>query len=362
VKVKGDATALAPSAPVPYIAVSPEYGLNMFVWAQPKTTDRDLRMATDARIQWQKSLFQWRDIEGKGKGQFDWTESDRVVQASNKAGLKIIARLDFPPAWAKKDDSLNGPPDNYQDYADFVAAFVNRYKTGSPNGRVQAIEIWNEPNVNREWGNAVIDRSQAADYVRLLAGAYSAAKRADPNITVISAGLAPVASADGQMADDLEYLNWLYDAGFRGKFDVLGAHGNAGAPQVDAVPGSLETFPHPSSYFRRIEQLRDLMVARGDAAKQIWLTEFGWTSEKRTDNSAPPSVSEDQKAQNIVKAFQYARDHWQPWIGVMNVWSLANPTWTKDQEEYWWAITNTDGSPRPAYNLLRDARTKGVLP
>ena len=39
-------------------------------------------------------------------------------------------------------------------------------------GRSHAIEVWNEVNLDREWGNATINQQQAADYVRLLSGAY----------------------------------------------------------------------------------------------------------------------------------------------------------------------------------------------
>jgi hypothetical protein len=46
----------------------------------------------------------------------------------------------------------------------------------------------------------------------------------------------------------------------------------------------------------------------------------------------------------------------------MTVWTLADPSWGPDREEYWWAITNPDGSPRPAYTRLRDARASGLLP
>ena len=48
--------------------------------------------------------------------------------------------------------------------------------------------------------------------------------------------------------------------------------------------------------------------------------------------------------------------------GVMFVWNIADPTWTSANEQYWWAITNPDGTPRPAYNSLMAARTTGVLP
>ncbi|HEX8967892.1 MAG TPA: hypothetical protein VF937_08440, partial [Chloroflexota bacterium] len=64
--------------PTPAPVSSPDYGVHMFIADHPATTERDLRMATDAGFRWQKSLFQWKDIEGAGRGQFDWTDADRI--------------------------------------------------------------------------------------------------------------------------------------------------------------------------------------------------------------------------------------------------------------------------------------------
>jgi hypothetical protein len=88
-------------APPPARVPSPDYGLHVFVWGHPQTTDRDLKLASDLGAHWQKSLFEWRSIEKEGKGQFDWREADRVVKATAAAGLKTIARLDFQPEWAR---------------------------------------------------------------------------------------------------------------------------------------------------------------------------------------------------------------------------------------------------------------------
>ncbi|MBV8949975.1 MAG: hypothetical protein JOZ99_03805 [Actinobacteria bacterium] len=334
----------------------------MFIADHPATTSRDLGMAIDGGFHWQKSLFEWSQIEGAGKGQFDWTDADRVVSDSNAAGLKVLARLDFEPAWARRDNAHNGPPDNYQDYWDFVSAFVSRYSSGSPIGHVSAIEIWNEPNLDREWGNAPINADSAADYVRLLGGAYQAAHAADPGIIVVSAGLSPNGVTDGHSADDLDYLKWMYAAGVRGKFDVLGAHANTQAPEVSVPLASLKNFPHPSFYFRRIEQLRQVMVDNDDAAKQVWLTEWGWTTDAIHPDYKWFAVSPDQQAANMVQAFQFAHANWSPWIGVMTVWTLPDPTWDQNREEYWWAIANPDGSPRAAYTRIRAARLDGTLP
>ncbi len=355
------AAAAAPVTATPVTVSSPDYGMSVFVWGHPDTTGRDLKLVDNLGFRWQKTLFQWRSIEGACKGCFDWSEADRVVKASAAAGLNIIARLDFQPDWARKDGAQNGPPDNYQDYADFVKAFVARYSAASTVGRVAAIEVWNEVNLDREWGGAAINKQQAADYVRLLSIAYAAAKAADPSVTVITAGLSPTGVTDGHSADDVQYLQWLYDAGMKGHYDVLGAHGNTQAPVVDATPGSLPSFGHPSFYFRRIEQLRDVMVKNGDSDKRVWLLEFGWTSDTVHPNYSWFAISEDKKAANIVDALQYASQHWRPWIGVMTLWTLPDPTWTTDREEYWWAITNADGTPRQAYTALLQARHAGTL-
>jgi hypothetical protein len=230
-------------------------------------------------------------------------------------------------------------------------------------GRVAAIEVWNEPNLDREWGNQPISRQSAADYVRLLNGAYQAAKAADPSVVVLSAGLSPTGVTDAHSADDVEYLEWLYEAGLKGgvSYDALGAHANTQAPDVASGPGSLPGFGHPSFYFRRVEQLREVQVKHGDADRQIWLLEFGWTSDTVHPQYKWFAVSEPKKAQNIVSAFVYARQHWTPWIGVMTVWNLPDPTWTAEREELWWSITAPDGSPRDAYTRLTDARARGLL-
>ena len=359
------ASALLPTTPLPppTPVASPDFGLSMFVWNQPLTTSRDLQIAHGANFRWQKTLFQWKEIEGAAKGVYDWSEADRVVRASAANGIKIIARIDKQPAWARKDGASNGPPDNYQDYADFVSAFVNRYKHGSSIGTVDAIEVWNEVNLTREWGGQAINQQQAGDYVRLLSLAYRAAHTADPNVVIISAGLSPTGVHNRDADDDAEYMQWLFNAGLKGgvNYDVLGAHGNTQAPCVACDLNSLTSFGDASFYFRRIEQLRAVQVKNGDGDRQIWLLEFGWTADKIHPNYAWFAVSEDQKASNIVQAFQYAHQNWSPWIGVMTLWTLSDPTWTPQREEYWWAIDNPDGTPRAALSAVRTARLNGSI-
>lgn len=97
------------------------------------------------------------------------------------------------------------------------------------------------------------------------------------------------------------------------------------------------------------------MIENGDAAKQVWLTEFGWS----TANQAPGYeygnfISEQQQAQYLVRAFEIARTQW-PWAGVLLVWNLNFSTIAQPSDEkYPWSVVAADWSPRPAYRALQE--------
>jgi hypothetical protein len=332
----------------------------MFLLGNQASTARDLTAAKSSGFGWQKTLLQWRAVE-QARGQYDWRETDRVVKASSDSGLKMLARLDWQPAWARRDGRTdNGAPDDPKDFANFVAALATRYKAGSPFGEIHAIQVWNEPNLQREWGRP-ITRDTAKEYVDLLGAAYTAGKAANPSLIVVSAGLSPTGWDDETARPDDTYLQWLFDAGMSGKFDALGLHANAQAPDPQAAPGSLPEFGHPSFYFRRVEQLHDIQVRARDT-KPVWILEYGWTSDKTNPAYSWFAVTEEQKAENIVTALRYAMANWQPWIGPMILWTLPDPQWANDYEPMYWAIADKDGTPRPALTRFKQARESGQLP
>jgi hypothetical protein len=259
----------------------------------------------------------------------------------------------------------NGPPDNYQDYADFVGAFVTRYSSTSSIGRVNAVQMWNEQNLNIEWGGAAINQQQAAEYVKLLKAGYEAAKAADPSVTVVTGGVAQTGTDNDQARPDDTYVQWMYDAGAKPYFDVLGAHGHGYKAPPTVSPDEAEANPsyggHRFFVFRRVEDMRKIMEANGDGNKQIWLLEFGWTSDTVHEAYAWHRVSEDEKGDNLVGAYQWAAKNWAPWIGVMCLWTMPDPGWAPQDEKFWWAILNPDGTSRPAYDRLLKARRDGTL-
>ncbi len=104
------------------------------------------------------------------------------------------------------------------------------------------------------------------------------------------------------------------------------------------------------------------MVANGDGDKQIWLLEFGWTTDQLHPAYAWHSVTPEQHAQYLVDSYKWAHENWSPWIGVMTLWNLPDPRWAPDREEVWWSVANVDGTDRPAFIRLAEARRTGELP
>ena len=132
-----------------------------------------------------------------------------------------MARLDIVPEWARPRDSSDRYLDqeHYVDYANYVAAFLQRYR---PYG-VRHVLIWNEPNLAFEWGRRAPDPES---YAALLREVYPRAKAAAPDAVVIAGGLSPQTdSGDGsERLSDLTYLARLYHAGAAPYFDMLAAH------------------------------------------------------------------------------------------------------------------------------------------
>lgn len=333
---------------------SPEYGMQASLWWHEETARRDMQLIRDAGFTWVKQHVSWRDVEGAAKGHYDWYFTDRIVADAEQLGLNVLFRLDHEPVWtiiSKGTNSNNGPPENPQDFGDFCHVLADRYQ-----GQVRAYQVWNEPNLAREWGGGVPD---PAGYVELLRVCYIGIKTADPAALVISAGLSPTGNGPPEAMPDADYLAGMYEAGAAPYFDLLGVHapGFLYPPEISPEEVARKHDGHRFFCFRHVEDMREIMVRYGDGDKQVAVLEMGWTSDPVHPNYAWFAVTEEQKADYLVRAFRYARGHWAPWIGLMTVISIADPEWTEDNEQYWWAITEP-GWPevhlRPAYEALRD--------
>lgn len=340
VKAGGDLSQISvvaappPPAPAPRAAAAPApntraagffgYGIQV-----DPSADKGFLVGAIQGMQfnWMKFQLPWKDLEGQ-PGQVDWGGTDSLVDAMHNNGINVLASIVKAPNWARagnSDLSVEGPPADPGTYANFVRGFAARYC-----GRVQAVEVWNEQNLHREWGNEPID---PARYVRLLAAAYGAIKSACPSMIVVSGALTPTGAKPPLGMDDIQYLQAMYRAGLRRYSDAVGAHPSGYNCPADAdwrtvtdgsavFRGPYDNRHHSWCFRGTMEGYRNVMVANGDSGKRIWPTEFGWAVsgnpfpgyEYALDNTA------GEQAEWAVRAYQLGRS-WG-WVGPMFLWNL----------------------------------------
>jgi polysaccharide biosynthesis protein PslG len=309
---------------------------------------------TQAGFNWMTQQVDWQAVE-VGPGDYDFSQLDNIVGDGSAAGLNIMLSFAHAPAFYRSPTSGLMPADP-STFGQFMQAVSGRYA-----GKVQAYELWNEENLDREAGTGNVDPST---YLPLLESGYTGVKTGDPNALVVLGAPSPTTSnVPGSIVDDLTYLQGLYaiNGGEAiGYFDVMSAHPSGFSNPPDCTPATPQcslsaAWNTDDSFFAftRVSEYHDIMVQNGDGAKPIWLTEFGYCS-----NTPPPPgyeycryLTEQQQAQFLVQAYGIARK--TPYIGAMFQWNLNFQLDVPQTDEKWgFGIVHADYSGRPAYFSL----------
>ncbi|OYT69072.1 MAG: hypothetical protein CFK52_14130, partial [Chloracidobacterium sp. CP2_5A] len=109
--------------------------------------------------------------------------------------------------------------------------YLNEYASQLANMAAQgadAIEVWNEPNIDREWASGQISPER---YTEMLRRAYNAIKAANPGTLVISGAPAPTGFFGGCTpagCDDAPFVQRMAAAGAANYMDCVGLHYNEG--------------------------------------------------------------------------------------------------------------------------------------
>jgi hypothetical protein len=161
----------------------------------------------------------WIKIQARpGQG---WTG---FIQNAHSNGLKVLVSV------VGDHDQATDPAYHSGTYGEYLAALAS--------DGADAIEVWNEPNLSREWPEGEIS---GASYVEMLKTVYPLIKAANSNTIVISAAPAPTGfygetGCTTQGCNDNVWMEEVAQAGGAQYADCIGVHYNEGvvSPQVSS--------------------------------------------------------------------------------------------------------------------------------
>ncbi len=324
----------------------PRFGVNAELTQYDSVTlDKQLAWMVDAHVVWIRQFVYWDKIEPV-QGEYKWDSLDAIFKALERyPSLSLLPVIINTPAWARADSGIDNPtvpPRNPSDFADFVAQVARRY-----GSQITYYQIWDEPNLRDAWGG--LD-PRPADYVALLAAAYTAIHSHDPNASVIAAALAPTIETGPANLSDVLFLEAMYAAGAKTYMDAVAAkpYGFNDSPLERAVSPNLLNFS-------RAVLLREEMIRQGDGHKALWASAWGWNSlpdDWTGQSSIWGAVSSEQQIAFTIAALNRSDEEW-PWLGgmILNHWQ---PAVASTDAQWGFAIVDSSGSPTLLWQALQE--------
>jgi hypothetical protein len=216
-----------------------------------------------------------------------------------------------------------------------------------------AIEVWNEMNIDREWPAGQID---PASYVNnMLKPAYQKIKAANPNVMVIAGAPAPTGyfgGCSGAGCNDDLYVAGMMAAGAGGASDCIGVHYNEGLLPPSATSGD----PRGSGghYTRYFQGMINAYTAAG--APALCFTEIGYLSGQEWGSlpsgflwKPPYNLTVAEHAQYLAEAVRVAVQSGR--VRLMIVFNVDFKTFDSDPQAGY-AMIRPDGGC-PACETLR---------
>jgi hypothetical protein len=227
----------------------------------------------------------WTTVEGTSRGTYNFSSIDAFVKKAPKnASGAALVNLDlggWTPEWAVANHSTcynnahkipvcTIPPDNIQDWINFVTTVMHHYN-GVTEPHVAYYEIWNEASNTKFWTGTV------AQMLALAQAAYPIVKQ-DSYATVLTPSVV--------WMNGVKFMTAYLEAGGGSYADALTFHGYPS----QTGPGTLKPVPMPESplstnapIMTMISTFRALADANGMLGKPMMTTEGGWGTNALTD-------------------------------------------------------------------------------
>ena len=332
----------------------PAIGISL---ADTLETETPAEIATElARIRsigvtWIRVDLEWSGVQPTSASSYSWSHFDAIVAAANAKGLSVLPIIDYTPSWARPAGCTTEfcAPADPSAFGAFAGAAAARY---APKG-VHHWEIWNEPNNTYFWQ----PEPSATAYATLVRAASSAIRLADPHAFIVSGGLAPESTSNGDISQ-LSFLTAFCAAGGPSYVDAIGYH----AYSYPVTPTDVQSWNAWSQMDSTSPSVRSILDGCGAAAKKIWITEYGAptngpgveaTPSNYQFGEHPDHVSESLQALMATQSVQLVRN--DPSIGALFWYTYEDSAVDPTTVESSFGLVTSNGTPKPAWSALRTA-------
>jgi hypothetical protein len=227
----------------------------------------------------------WPTVEGTARGTYSFASIDGFVKKApkNANGVAMVS-LDlggWTPEWAvavhstcynnaQKIAVCTAPPDNIQDWIDYVTTVINHYN-GVTAPHVAYYEIWNEASNTKFWTGTT------AQMLALAQAAYPIIK-ADPYATVLTPSVVWMSG--------VKFMTSYLQLGGASYADALVFHGypsQTGPKTPRPVPMPESPLSTNAPIMTMISTFRQLADTYGTVGMPLVTTEGGWGTNGLTD-------------------------------------------------------------------------------
>jgi len=322
-QIAGGGTTPPPATPIPGstpsvpVAGGFELGGHVFSFSYPA-------QMRGAGMTWAKTQIRW-------DGSAPASIAQSSIDAARSKGFKIL--LSIVGNSSQLAANQNGYIQNFANFLGGVAAL-------NPDG----IEVWNEPNIDREWPAGKIS---GGSYTQMLAASYAAIKKANGNVLVISAAPAPTGFFGGKCAtggcDDNIFIQQMAQAGTANSMDCVGIHYNEGILSPNQTSGDPRG---NSSHYSRYYQAMVNLYGGVFPSKPLCFTEIGYLSPEGlgplpNSFSWAANVTAQDQAVWLAQAVTLAKNSRR--VRLFVVWNVDSTTYAAD--------------PQAGYALIRPNNT-----
>lgn len=252
---------LPTTPPTPKLLLEPQpisLGVDFGPWLfLGEVLTRDLPLVKDMGATWSRVWVSWSQIEPQ-PGAFDWTYYDLVMQHHVANGIKPLAVVFDPPAWAAAGERGCGPIKDQPAFENFMRQLTDHY-----GATVKAWEFINEPDSSRFlelywpwigcWGDHPEEYAAALDIF------YRVVKQAEPTVPVLFGGMAYDAWFDYGFRRN--FLDHTLKSGAGESFDLLNVH---------YYPINRPMFP---TLAHKTNELQSIVTQNNLAPRRLWVTE-----------------------------------------------------------------------------------------